>query len=102
MSPGHVVVIKKFDQAFVHIRDRLISLDINIVIFERPPEPFDKDVINGSASAVHADRDLGIFQDLDELGACELTALIRVKDLRRAVLQRFFKTLDAEVRVQGI
>ena len=102
MPPGHIVIIEKLDHTFVDIRDRLVSLDIDVVILERPPEPFNKDVINGPTSAVHADRDRGIVQNLDELRACELTALIRVKDLRRAVLQCFLETLDAEICVQCI
>ena len=67
MPPGHIVIIKELEHSFVNIRDRLVSLDVNIVILERPPKPFDKYVIDRPAPAVHADRDLGIFQNLDEL-----------------------------------
>ena len=99
MPPVHVVIVKELFQSFLYFRDRLISLDVNIVILNRPPEPLDKYVIKSAAFAVHADRDLGILQNLDELRACKLATLIRVENLGLAVLLCLFEALDAEIRV---
>lgn len=102
MPPVHVVIIKELFQSCVHFRDRLVSLNVNIVILDRPPQPFNEYVINGPPFAVHTDRDLCVLQDLDELRARELAPLIRVKHLGLAVLQRLFETFDAKIRRQCV
>jgi len=78
-------------------------VQIDRLIFERPPKPFDKDIVHVSAPAIHGDRDLRILEDAGELEAGELTALIGVEDFRLAISdQRFVQRLDAEPDIHGI
>ena len=67
------------------------------LVFERPPQTFDEDVVHVPAPAVHGDRDLRVLENAGELVAGELAALIRIEDFRLAVSgQRVVQSLDAE------
>ena len=67
------------------------------------PEPFDKDVIEDPAAAVHADGDLVLGQRVNPAGTGKLRPLIGVADLgRRVPSQRPLKGAHAEVALQGI
>ena len=66
-------------------RYAVIGAQIDLLIFDRSSEPFDKDVVPPRALSVHADLDFGILQRLDEVDGRELAALIRVHDPRLAV-----------------
>jgi hypothetical protein len=79
------------------LRDILVAFDIDILILHRPPESLNEDIIKASASAVHADGYVTVTQYLRECFACELAALIGIKNLRLAVLKSVFEALDAEV-----
>ena len=64
----------------------LESVQVDALVLERAPEAFDEDVIHPSAFAVHRDLHPSVFEHLGEILAGELAALIRVEDLRAAVL----------------
>ena len=82
--------------------DAVVVAQADLLVFHRPPEPFDEDVVAPGALAVHADGDLGPLQHRDEVGAGELRTLIAVEDLGRAVaVERLLQRLDAEVRREG-
>ena len=61
-----------------------VGVDVDLLVFDRPPEPFHHDVVPPGALAVHADLHTRIGQHLRELPAGELAALIGVKDFRTA------------------
>lgn len=76
----------------------LIIMQINFLIFYRPPQPFRKDVVKASAPAVHADLNAWIFPQLaDILKAGELAALVGIMNLRLANFERLIQGGDAEV-----
>jgi hypothetical protein len=86
------------------LRDVRAGPEVDLLVLHRPPEPLDdiaqrcarSVVVSPGALAVHADRDLGVLQDLDELEAGELRALVGVEDLRPAVAaERLIQGLDA-------
>src|SRR6266702_708690 len=68
------------------VADRLVSSEIDLLVFDRAPQPFDKEVVAPGALAVHADGDGVLDQHAGEGRAGELAALIGVEDIRRAVL----------------
>src|SRR5438034_206221 len=77
----------------------VVSPQIHLLVFDAAPEPLDKDIIPPSPFAVHADGDVVVDQHAGEGLARELRALIRVEDLRPAVLrERLLQHLDAELR----
>jgi len=53
---------------------------INRFIFQRPPEPFDKDLLQPATSAIHRYLDVSIYQDVRYGYACGRASL-RVPDL---------------------
>jgi len=66
-------------------------MQVNVLVFESPPEPFDENVVLTAPPAVHADGDLVVVEDLGKGVAGELAALIGIEDLRRAIsIDRFF------------
>src|SRR5512134_3102917 len=76
-----------------------VGSQVDFLIFDRSPEPLDKDIVAPGALAVHADGDLGILQYLDEVRRGELAALVGVEDLRPAMTgQRLLQRFNAEVR----
>ena len=56
------------------------------LVFHAFPQFFDKNVVNPAPFAIHAYLDRVGFENLDEVVARELAALVGVEDLRRAVL----------------
>ena len=49
-------------QPATRIRDATVSAQVDFLVCDRPPEPFDKDVVVPRALAIHADRNLGVLQ----------------------------------------
>src|ERR1700676_3064378 len=77
--------------------DRLVGVQIDMLILDRLPEPLDENIVAPASFAIHTDGDAGFLEPPGEGFAGELTALIRVEDLRLAVLgQGFFKRLQTE------
>ena len=62
------------------------AIEINALIFQRTPEPFNKDIVHPTPPlAIHRDFNPLIFKDVGKRQACILTALIRVENIVRAV-----------------
>src|SRR3954452_20470822 len=55
---------------------------IDQFVFERAPQPFDENIVEGSATAIHADRNATLPERSQEFGGSELRALIGVPDFR--------------------
>ncbi len=83
--------------------DGLIGVEIDLFIFKTPPQPFDKDVVPPAARPIHTDLNLVVVQESGEFLARELTALIRIDDLRSVIPdQRLLHGFHAEVRRQRV
>ncbi len=80
------IVLEVRLQSFMTIGSRRVFLEVDVLIFHGSPQTFDHDVVNRSSFAVHADGDRFLFQSLGEDLAGELRPLIRVEDLRSAML----------------
>ena len=61
-------------------------MQINAFVLEGSRQALDREVIDPTALAVHADLDLCVHQQIDPIAAGEPAALIRVEYLRCAVL----------------
>lgn len=66
---------------------RVIDHKIERLVLDHAPQAFDEDIVQGSASAVHADPGVGRLQDAGEFGGLGSGALISLEDLRLAFLQ---------------
>lgn len=55
------------------------------LVFERPPQPFDEDIVHAPAPAIHGDGDLGVLEGVRELEAGELAPLVGVEDVGLAI-----------------
>jgi len=61
-------------QTATSLRDTSVGTQIVFLVLDRPPEPFDKDIVAPRPLAVHADRNLGVLQDFEKGNRCELAA----------------------------
>lgn len=52
-----------------------IGAQVDLFVFDGPPQALDEDIVPPRALAIHADLDLAGGQHLDELGRGELAAL---------------------------
>src|SRR5271168_5575479 len=59
----------------------LVGLEVDLLVLETAPEPFDEDVIGKAAAAVHADGNPMGAQHAGEVVVGELAALVGVEDL---------------------
>ena len=80
----------------------LVLIERDILLFDTPPQTFDKDIVQTPTSSVHADPNLVRFQYTRKPRTGEVTALIGVEDVRSCRLQGFFQTLQAEIHFQCI
>ena len=78
-------------------------VQISRLVFERPPQTFDEDVVHVPASSVHRYLDLRVLENTGELEAGELAALIRIENLRLAESgQRLGQGFDTEPDIHGV
>src|SRR5450756_2308206 len=83
------------------LADVVVGLEINLLVFNAAPQPFDEHVVPPCSLAVHADGDLVFDQHASECRAGELAALIRVEDLRLPMAsESVLNGLEAERRRQ--
>ena len=61
--------------ALTGYRDAFIGAQVNLLVFDRPPQPVGKDVVAPCTFAVHANLDACVLQRLDKADGRELAAL---------------------------
>jgi len=84
------------------LANAVVGLEINLLVFNAAPKPLDEHVVPPGALSVHADGDPVFDHNASECRAGELAALIRVEDIRLAVMsQGILQRLDAERRFHG-
>ena len=78
-------------------------MQVDALILQRAPQPFDEDVVEEPAPPVHRDSHPGLFQALRPSPRRKLAALIGVEYLRCAkAAQRLIQRIDAEPDVHGV
>src|SRR5262245_33074649 len=80
-----------------------VSSQVDLLVLQRTPEPFDEDVVDTAALAIHADLHSRRQQDGRERRRRELRALVRVEDSWPAkAAQRLLQRLHAQPGVQRV
>src|SRR5271170_305765 len=80
-----------------------IALQIHVLVFERAPKAFDKNVVHPAASAIHRVSDSGSGQGSGERSAGELTALVGIEYLGFAEAgQRLLQRRNTERHVHRV
>ena len=70
MGPLGVVEVDPFADNPFGLEAIRQFVEVNRLVFERPPESLDEDVVHAAAPAVHGDRDLQV----SEYATCEAEA----------------------------
>ena len=100
------VVIVEADEAFevgVGLDLGLVAFEIDLIVFDGPPEPLDEDVVEAAPLSIHREFHAKGEQWLGKFGRGELAALVGVEDLRHSVLlDRPLDRPGAEAGVEGV
>jgi hypothetical protein len=79
MRAAAIVEVKISANRGPRFRYRVVGADVDLLMFDGPPEPFDENVVTPRTLAIHADRDLVVQQQIGEFGAGELAPLSVLK-----------------------
>lgn len=102
MQPFMTVPPEELGQADLRLPAIAVCAQIDLLIFDRAPEPLHQDVFVGALSARQADLDLLRLQSDHQVGRGELAALIRVEELQLApTFQRGRQSIKSELRVKA-
>ena len=99
-SPRVVACHPAFEALFQRVH-RGLFLDVDVLVFEAPPQPLDEHVVHPAPFAIHADFHAPLGEPARPFCAGELAALIRVKDLRHALRLRL-GSLQREQAKRGV
>src|SRR3954453_12384920 len=75
---------------------------IDQFVLERAPHPFDENIVEGSATAIHADCDATLLERSEEFGRGELRALVGVPDFRLTEAEGCPERNQAEAGLHGV
>lgn len=96
-----VVKVEETPQPQPRFLDGVPVLQVHMLILDRPPKPFHKNVVQCPAAPVHADFDALVQQRLGEAGSGELRALVGVEDFALPSFDQVADRLDAEISIQS-
>ena len=86
----------------MQLRHGVILVEIDVLILDAAPQAFAEYVVEGAASAIHADLDVGCEQAGGEGIGRELCALVGVEDLGSTFAERLAQGIETEDAVQGV
>src|SRR5437763_1095206 len=66
MKARVVVKIDPFSDAGSRLAAIAVAFEIDILVFERAPQPLDEDIVHPPAAAVHRDLDTGLGKQASE------------------------------------
>ena len=103
MRSAAIVEIEIAAQCLPNLGNRLVAVQVNLLVLDRFPESLYEDVIPPATLAIHADLNALILKQADEGGAGELATLISVHDVRSAVPRDgFLQGVDAGISGQTV
>jgi len=85
VATSAVVELEVVAESFPGLGAVLICFEVDLLIFDTAPKPFDEYVIHPRAPAVHADSNAVVVEHAGKCHAGELGALVGVEDFRCAV-----------------
>ena len=103
MLTNIIIFVEILTQPFSAFGDGLVTLQINILVLDCAPESFHKNIVVGTALAVHAKLGRAPLpvEYSGKLFRSELATLIRVEHLRPAIFFNGFSgTLLTEISAQ--
>ena len=103
MLPFLIVVCEPGCQVFEKFGSRFISLQVDSLVLQCPPESFDKNIVLEAPFAVHTDLNIPCFEDGCEGFTGKLAPLVGVEDFGCTVFEQcFFKCLHTESGIQCV
>lgn len=103
MWSGGVIMQNPFANAPAHLFATVKNMQINAFIFQAAPQPFDEDIVDPAAFAVHGDADARLFEQGGKFKAGELATLVGVKYLRCAMTRHgVLQGLNAETGIHAV
>src|SRR3954451_23006355 len=98
MRPLRIIEDEVTGQRGACLADTVVSAYIDLLVFDRSPQPLDENIVPPGAAPIHANRDRVLYQQSRESGAAELAALVRVENFRPPMFgKRLFHRFEAEV-----
>ena len=82
-----VIENEVFGEAITSLRNRLVLVRVDLLVFDRTPQALDKDVVKDPATAIHVDSDIVFLQPPGKFTAGKLTPSISFEDLGLRCLQ---------------
>ena len=79
MWPVSIVKLEIAVQTLPRLGDRVVGMQVNLLVLHAFPQPLDKHIVHPSAFPVHADLDAVALDQVDEILAGELAALVGVE-----------------------
>ncbi len=71
MRPLFVIILHILPNSGTGFMRLVILFQVNILVFDSAPEPFDKDVVKRPSAVIHADFSSGVKEQVYVLRACE-------------------------------
>jgi len=85
MPPVLIIELNPISNTLLGLCNGVVGLEIDFLVFQAAPEPFNKHIIHPAALAVHADSNALVLEDIGKAFTGELAALVTVEDIRRAM-----------------
>lgn len=111
MWPLGIVELDVTFNPTIQINAGLVCIQIDVFIFDAPPEPLNVYVVSGSSPAIHTDPELGLlgivaYQCSYEDVAGKLASLVSIEDFRPAVplkgLRRYLFIQQSHCKLSAI
>ena len=103
MRPDLIVERQVLCHSLLGLMDGVIGVEIDLLIFETPPQPLDNDVVPPPPGSIHTDLNVMVFQEARKLLTGKLTPLIGIQNLWATILaDRLPFRFHTEIRSQRI
>ena len=79
MKPVLIVKVEIISQSTTSRSHRIIVVEINLLILDTAPKPFNEDIVKIAASAVPTDGNISRFESINKSISSELTALVIIE-----------------------
>src|SRR5712691_6878699 len=96
-----IVELKIRFQPSICIRDRLILLEIHLLILGTSPEPFNENVVQCSSSAIPTDAHVCGLEPVRKIRTGKLRSLVGVENFRSLPLQCLLERFETKRGFQG-